>query len=184
MPTKWESTLISWWYQNTYALFSLRTGNVRLIANSCLPPGKVMDTLTNYCWYIHNHICCVISFHFDHFRVKYGPIHWKKWTEISRNVDDGNWTVHVRNARGILVGKVHYRERFLCNKCMFFYSPPLPIKVTIMPLLIKIQCSWPPSSKSNFLWTPLPPKSKYIATLLPLNFNRLPAHDRPHLFLE
>ncbi len=57
----------------------LRTGHGKLIANPCLP-GK----LTNSSWYIHNNIRHVISFHFGHFRVKFGQIHWKKTRCIAR----------------------------------------------------------------------------------------------------
>ncbi len=32
--------------------------------------------MTNCSLYTHNHIRCLISFHFDHFRVKFGLIRW------------------------------------------------------------------------------------------------------------
>ncbi len=38
--------------------------------------GKVVDTLSNCSWYIHNHIRHIISFHFGHFWVKFGLICW------------------------------------------------------------------------------------------------------------
>ncbi len=67
--------------------------------------------LTNCSWYIHNHIRYVISFRLGHFQVKFHPIHWKKWTEISRNVDDGNCQLNMREM--LCTSR---RERFIVVK--------------------------------------------------------------------
>ncbi len=56
-----------------------------------------MHKLTKCSWYIHNHNCHVILFHFSHFDIKFCPIHWKK---VNRSIYDSNCQLRMREILG------------------------------------------------------------------------------------
>ncbi len=56
-----------------------------------------MDKLTKCSWYIHNHNCLVILFHFSHFDVKFGLICWKK---VNQSIYDGNCQLRMLEILG------------------------------------------------------------------------------------